>query len=122
MTGAKSVDLEDKLSEFHELGYNESIVKVLLSIIDYKFSNSKITLDKAVCSSSRLLVHSGLYLEKEYYNLYNIEDRYDLAECGTYGSVKEVEKEFKSEISSYCIYLNDFTKSFSNMFKVEINI
>jgi len=120
MTGAKSIDLEDKLSEFHILGYNENIVKALLSIIDYKFSNNKMDVAEAVRCSSRLLLHSGLSFEREYYNLYNIEDMYDLAECGTYGDLKDVEKEFKLEISTYSKYLNDFRESFFELFKKEL--
>jgi hypothetical protein len=45
---------------------------------------------------------------------------YDLAECGTYGDLKDVEKEFKLEISTYSKYLNDFRESFFELFKKEL--
>lgn len=120
MKGAKRDDIESKLIEFHMMGYDRDLINIVLSIIGNKFSLNKIDIVKAVQCCARVLVHSNLYFDREYYNLYRLEDAYDLAEGKVYGDVQEVINEFKNEICNYERYFIEFKDNYYKLLNIEL--
>lgn len=115
MSGAKIDDIEGKLAEFHQTGNTEDVVKVVLSIINFKYKSKDIDIKQAVRCSSRLLMHTGLSYEREYYELYNIEDAYDLAENHVHYDLSDVVDAFNDSISQYDMYFNDYQNAIANI-------
>jgi hypothetical protein len=119
MRGAKVNDIEDKLCEFSKMGSNRNVVNMILGMIGEKLGAGQMELAKAIRCTVRLLVHSGLYTEDGYYDLYIAEDYYELALSGTYGNLDSVEKEFCAKLKEYSSYFAEFKKTYLRLLKCE---
>lgn len=117
MSDTKIDDIKTKLAEFHKTGANEYIVKIILSIISKMYLNKQIDAKHAISSTARLLLHTGFSCEKEYYELYNYDDCYDLAESKVYDDIDNVSNSFEKCISEYNPYFQDFFDIYSSIFK-----
>jgi len=119
MSAAFVNDIERKLMEFYKEIDIKYVTKVVLAIIYSKLSKEEITIEKAIRTTTKLLINTSMYWEKEYYEMYHCDDAYDLAIQGVHYSLSDVIKVFKNDIGKYSSYLNDFKIAFKEVLGFE---
>lgn len=122
MSKSKIDDIENKLFPLSELVDVEYSVNLVLSIIFEKLKLEKFSVEQAIRSTCRLLVHSGLYWESKYYDLYSFDDSYDLAKDGIYFTLTNVEEEFNVGLKKYSKYISEFKEMYIKVTNKEWNI
>lgn len=105
MSNARIDDIEGKLFYFCKIANDNHSAKILLGVLFEKIKQEQIEIEQAIRCSTRLLVQTGLYFEKEYYNLYGIDDSFDLAKDRILGDLTGVADSYVNEISVYSIFL-----------------
>ncbi|WP_046173590.1 hypothetical protein [Domibacillus indicus] len=120
MSKSKLDDIERKLFELSAIEDEEHMAKVVLSIIHKKAELAQLPAERAIRITSRLLVHTGLSWESEYYGLYSFDDSYDLAVNGVIEKLPaEVEKDFIGELGAFQKYFKEFHELYDNVLKQE---
>lgn len=119
MSQAKVDDIQNKLWEFSSDSgiYRGDIVKIILAVIYKKYINNEIEFKVAIKCIYKLLVNSNLCLEEEYYDLFGLDDSYDLAESQVYGDLYEVAIQFKDAVSRYESYYKKFEELIDSVFE-----
>ncbi|NRG48104.1 protein kinase [Bacillus sp. CRN 9] len=119
MSKSKIDDIESKLFELSRIEDEEHYVKIVLSIIGEMLEQKHLNIEKAIRITSRLLVHTGMSWESRYYNLYSLDDNYDLAINGVHYDINEVEKEFIKELESFKKQIREFKELYSSVTRLE---
>ncbi|MBM6616335.1 protein kinase [Bacillus suaedaesalsae] len=119
MSKSKIDDIENKLFELSKIDDEEHSVQIVLSIIAEMLELKHITIERAIRSTSRLLVHTGLSWESRYYNLYSFDDSYDLACNGVHFEINEVEKEFINELEPFKKVISEFKELYFSVTRQE---
>lgn len=119
MSKSKIDDIESKLFELSRIEDEEHYVKIVLSIIGEMLEQKHLNIEKAIRITSRLLVHTGMSWESRYYNLYSLDDSYDLAINGVHYDINEVEKEFIKELESFKKQIREFKELYSSVTRLE---
>jgi hypothetical protein len=120
MSKSKIDDVQRKLFELCMIEDEEHIVKLVLAIIFEKIQQEQLSVEKAIRITSRLLVHTGLSWESEYYDLYSFDDSYDLAIDGVVqNQPDEIKQEFVEELRSFHKYLSEFKEMYYKVLKQE---
>ena len=115
LIGDKSLHvLESKLSELEHFENSHSITDALLGLIAYKYNNDLFDFERALKCSTRLIITTDLYEEEKYYNLYILDDCYDLAKSGIFGNIQEAKVRFEEEIVSFGNYYEEYLKMIGN--------
>lgn len=112
MSSAKINEIRNKLFEFYkDIDIDvQYVVSMLLAVINQEWNSNQLDIPDAVKSTVQLLAHTDFYIQQEYYELYRLDDAYDLAVAGIYGNLKDVTKEFTQAISQYEPYYSHFVK------------
>lgn len=112
MSTAKINDVKNKLFEFYrDINIDiQYVVNMLFAVINQRWNKEQLDIQEAVKSTVQLLVDTNFYIQHEYYELYRLDDAYDLAVAGVYGDLKDVAKEFTQAISQYEPYYLHFVK------------
>jgi hypothetical protein len=118
MSKSKINDIENKLYELCEFVDDEYTVDINLAIMLEKLIQDKISLEQAIRTTTRMLVHTGLSWESMYYRLYSFDDSYDLAVDGIF-ELTNVKAEFIDELMNYKEYINEFKKLYYNVTTIE---
>lgn len=112
MSNARIDDIEGKLFYFCKIANDNHSAKILLGVLFEKIKQEQIEIEQAIRCSTRLLVQTGLYFEKEYYNLYGIDDSFDLAKDRILGDLTGVADSYVNEISVYSIFFDEFQRMY----------
>lgn len=112
MSNAKIDDIEGKLLDLSKVTEDNYSVKILLGVLYKKINRKQMQMEQAIKCSTRLLVRTGLYNEKEYYNLYGIDDSFDLAKAGVYGDLTDAEDSYLDEIRVFSKYFDEFHQKY----------
>lgn len=110
MSKAKIDDMEGKLFEFSSMVDEEYDIKLTLSVIHEKLKEHELTIEESIKCTTRLLVNRGVYWEAEYFELYGLDDSYDLAKDGAHFDLSEVIHTYIEMLSMYSKYFSGFEK------------
>ncbi|NDI37261.1 protein kinase [Chengkuizengella sediminis] len=108
MSKSKIDDIEGKLFELSHVIDEEYAVRSVLSVCNEKIKLDQIKIEDSIKCTTRLLVHTGLSLEKNYYDLYSMDDDYDLAKDGIRFNLTEVVDFYLEELDKYSKYFKEF--------------
>ncbi|PEW64538.1 protein kinase [Bacillus cereus] len=110
MSKAKIDDMEGKLFEFSSTVDEEYTVKLILSVIHEKLKEHELTIEESIKCTTRLLVNRGVHWEAEYFELYSLDDSYDLAKDGVHFDLIQVIHTYIEMLSIYSKYFSGFEK------------
>jgi len=110
MSKAKIDDMEGKLFEFSSTVDEEYAIKLTLSVIHEKLKEYELTIEESIKCTARLLVNRGVYRKAEYFELYSLDDSYDLAKDGVHFDLSEVIHTYIEMLSMYSKYFRGFEK------------
>ncbi|MGE6599962.1 protein kinase [Bacillus proteolyticus] len=119
MSKAKIDDIEGKLFEFSSTVDEEYTVKLTLSVIHKKLKKQELTIEESIKCTTRLLVNRGLYWEAKYFDLYSLDDSYDLAKDGVHFDLSEVINTYVETLGVYSKYFRGFEKLYFKVMKNE---
>ncbi|WP_242215414.1 protein kinase [Bacillus cereus group sp. BfR-BA-01383] len=119
MSKAKIDDIEGKLFEFSSTVDEEYTVKLTLSVIHKKLKKQELTIEESIKCTTRLLVNRGLYWEAKYFDLYSLDDGYDLAKEGVHFDLSEVINTYLETLGIYSKYFREFEKLYFKVMKNE---
>ncbi|CAH2466017.1 hypothetical protein IIQ_05212 [Bacillus cereus VD118] len=87
-------------------------------MIHEKLVRNELTIEESIKCTTRLLINIGLYWEDEYYDLYNVDDSYELAKNGVHFDLVDVVNVYieMSEVYSkyFCEFENLYFKVMGN--------
>ncbi|ENQ3079274.1 protein kinase [Bacillus cereus] len=119
MSKAKIDDIEGKLFEFSSTVDEEYTIKLTLSVIHEKLKEHELKIEEAIKCTTRLLVNRGLYWEAEYFDLYSLDDSYDLAKDGVHFDLNGVINTYIETLGVYSKYFGGFEKLYFKVMKNE---
>ncbi|PIE92049.1 protein kinase [Bacillus fungorum] len=119
MTKAKIDDIEGKLFEFSSTVDEERIVKLTLSVIYKKLKEQELTIEESIKCTTRLLVNRGVFWEAGYFELYSLDDSYNLAKDGVHFDVSEVINTYIETLGVYSKYFSEFENLYFKVMKNE---
>ncbi|HDR7860817.1 TPA: protein kinase [Bacillus toyonensis] len=119
MSKEKIDDIEGKLFEFSSTVDEECIIKLTLSVIYEKLKGHEMKIEEAIKCTTRLLVNRGVCWEAEYFDLYSLDDSYDLAKGGIHFEVSEVINAYIETLGVYSKYFSEFEKLHFKVMKNE---
>lgn len=108
MSHSNVEDLANKLGEYHKELDEEYVVQIILSVICKKYIKNEFCIKDAIKCTYKLLVDTNLYFQDDYYDLYCLDDSYELAVSNVYGNLNEVEYEFMDAIRRDDVYYRKF--------------
>ncbi|EOO25546.1 hypothetical protein ICM_04888 [Bacillus cereus BAG1X2-3] len=91
---------------------------VLLSIMTEKLVDKKWNVKQAITYSTRLLVNRGLYWEEEYFDLYSLDDSYDLAQEGIHFNEKDVIFTYIDTLGAFRVHFSEFEDLYLKVMKL----
>lgn len=116
---AKVNDIEGALFAFSSKIDEEGTVNVILAVIYEKLKENELTIEESITCTTRLLVNRGLYWEDGYFDLYTMDDSYDLAKNGVHFDVRDVSTTYIETLSVYRTYFKGFEKLYAKVMKQE---
>ncbi|PDY87076.1 protein kinase [Bacillus cereus] len=119
MTTAKPVFIESALLSYSRTVDEKTSVNILISVINEKLVEKKWNIKQAITCSTRLLVNRGLHWEEEYFDLYNLDDSYDLAQEGIHFNEENVIFAYINILSAFRVHFNDFEDLYLKVMKQE---
>ncbi|PFK43288.1 protein kinase [Bacillus cereus] len=119
MSKAKIDDMERELFEFSSTIDEEWAVKVTLSIINEKLKENELTIEESMKCTTRLLVNKGLHWEDGYFDLYSLDDSYDLAKDGEHFDLNEVIHVYIEILDIYSERFTEFEMLYLKVMKKE---
>ena len=121
MSSEKIEDIKHKLLDYYmnvDIDI-EFVVNLLLGVIGREFINKHLSIQESVGFTTKLLIHTGLFSAKGYYDIYRCDDAYDLAVEGIYGGLEDVERDFTNAISQFEFYYSIFIDLYKSVMTVE---
>ncbi|MFB6649762.1 protein kinase [Bacillus toyonensis] len=117
MSTAKMVCIESTLLSYSRIVDEKTSVNILLSVINEKLVAQKWTVKQAITCSTRLLVNRGLYWEEEYFDLYSLDDSYDLAQKGIHFNEEDVISAYIDSLGAFRVHFKEFEDLFLQVMK-----
>ncbi|MBE7103726.1 protein kinase [Bacillus cereus] len=119
MSTAKIVDIESALLSFSRTVDEKTSVNILLSVINEKLIEKKWKFKRAITCSTRLLINRGVYWEEEYFDLYSLDDSYDLAKDGIHFDEEDVISAYFDTLRAFRVHFKEFEDLYLKVMKQE---
>ncbi|MBH0358389.1 protein kinase [Bacillus toyonensis] len=119
MSTTRPVFIESALLSYSRTVDEKTSVNILLSVINEKLVEKKWNIKQAITCSTRLLVNRGLYWEEEYFDLYSLDDSYDLAHEGIHFNEEDVLFAYIDTLGAFCLHFNEFEDLYLKVMKQE---
>ena len=117
MSKAKLIYIESALLSYSRIVDENPSVNILLSVLNEKLVVQKWNIKQAITCSTRLLVNRGLYWEEEYFDLYSLNDSYDLAQEGIHFNEKDVISAYIDTLGVFRVHFNEFEDLYLQVMK-----
>lgn len=108
MSKAKLIYIESALLSYSRIVDEKYSVNILLSVLNEKLVAQKCNVKQALTCSTRLLVNRSVYWEEEYFDLYSLDDSYDIAQEGTHFNKEDVITAYIDTLGAFRVHFNEF--------------
>ncbi|MES5929868.1 protein kinase [Bacillus cereus group sp. MG9] len=119
MSTAKMVCIESALLSYSRTVNEKTSVNILLSVINEKLNKKKWNVKRAITCSTRLLVNRGVYWEEEYFDLYSLDDSYELAKEGIHFDKEDVISAYIDTLGAFRVHFKEFEELYLKVMKQE---
>lgn len=117
MSTAKLVYIESALLSYSRTVDEKSSVNILLSVLNERLVDKKWNVKQAITCSTRLLVNRGVYWEEEYFDLYSLDDSYDLAQEGIHFNEEDVISTYIDTLGAFRVHFKEFEELYLQVMK-----
>ncbi|EEM83740.1 hypothetical protein bthur0011_22200 [Bacillus thuringiensis serovar huazhongensis BGSC 4BD1] len=117
MSKEKRIYIESALLSYSRIVDEKHSVNILLSVLNEKLVAQKWNVKQALTCSTRLLVNSGLYWDEEYFNLYSLDDSYDIVQKGLHFNKEDVISAYIDTLGAFRVHFNEFEDLYLQVMK-----
>ncbi|KQL50030.1 hypothetical protein AN963_10280 [Brevibacillus choshinensis] len=121
MASSETDSIIDKLTQIgYGINYDDRyLVKLVLSIIQYKNQCCNLTLEEGIRCTEKLIVQTKLWDEYDFRSLYLLGDDYDLAKDCVMYSMQEITEKFSEEMAAFRQFSSDLMMIHQEVLGVE---